>query len=96
MFTNLQEALDYFQEEKLLQILNDIAKQKQELNLPSQFHHQQVVKLTFDPEHPLIATVRAVHFFIDKVKYDLDVWVGKGGNDSTRIYNVDSVFVEAA
>jgi hypothetical protein len=61
--------------------------------LQSQFFIKQVVSLSLN-ETTHTATVRAIHFFEGKVKYDLDVWLkADGGNSSTRIYNVDSCFV---
>lgn len=64
------------------------------MELPSALQVNQVVKVKFTEEMlPLTATVRGVHFYIGKVKYDLALWVGEGGNDETRIYNVDSVYV---
>jgi hypothetical protein len=68
------------------------------IQLPSQVQPNQVVKLQFRPEDkPLTATVRAVHFYMDKVKYDLGLWLGDGSVDNpeyeSRIYNVDSIFV---
>lgn len=67
------------------------------IELPSQLQVKQVVKVKFTDEMlPLTATVTGVHFYIGKVKYDLAIWVGDGGNDETRIYNVDSVFVSPA
>lgn len=68
------------------------------IELPSSCQPNQVVRLQFrKKDEPIIATVRGVHFFIGKVKYDLGLWLGDGTVDDpeyeTRIYNVDSVFV---
>jgi len=62
--------------------------------LPSLFQIKEVVDFVInDARHT--STVNAVHFTENKVRYDLDVWIKKeGGNSSTRIYNVDSFFVE--
>lgn len=70
----------------------------QPIQLPSALQPNQVAKLQFTKEMPpMTATVRAVHFYIDKVKYDLGLWLGDGSVDNpekeTRIYNVDSAFV---
>jgi hypothetical protein len=40
----------------------------------------------------VVGKIKAVHFYSGKVKYDLDVFPEKGG-DTTRIYNIDSIFV---
>lgn len=84
-------------------ILNgwDDEKNTQSLQLPSSLQPNQVCRLQFRKEDaPLTATVRGVHFYIGKVKYDLGLWLGDGsvGNPEyeTRIYNVDSVFVSPA
>ncbi len=71
------------------------------MQLPSNLQPNQVCKLQFRKEdNPLTATVRGVHFYIGKVKYDLGLWLGDGSVDNpeyeTRIYNVDSVFVTPA
>ena len=69
--------------------------------LPSALQPNQVAKLKFrEADAPLTCTVRGVHFYIGKVKYDLGLWLGDGTVDSpeyeTRIYNVDSVFLTPA
>jgi hypothetical protein len=71
------------------------------MKLPSAFLPNQVVKVKFRPnDNDLLATVRGVHFYASKVKYDLGLWLGDGSVDNpeyeTRIYNVDSVFLTAA
>lgn len=71
------------------------------IQLPSALQPNQVAKVKFrSNDEPLIATVRGVHFYIGKVKYDLGLWLGDGSVDNpeteTRIYNVDSVFVTPA
>jgi DNA-binding transcriptional regulator WhiA len=58
----------------------------------------QVIYLQFRKEDkPITATVRGIHFYRDKTKYDLGLWLGDGSVDDpereTRIYNVDSEFV---
>lgn len=65
---------------------------------PSQLDLNQVVNLKFrETDQPLTCTIRAIHFYINKVKYDLGVWLGDGSVDNpeteTRIYNVDSCFI---
>lgn len=67
--------------------------------VPSKFQIRQVVTLSFPEQNAkLDATVRAVHFHggiqnsdgnYARERYDLDVWIGEGGNSSTRLYNVD-------
>jgi hypothetical protein len=73
--------------------LEDLVKMDQ--SLPSMFQVKQVVDFILnDTRHK--TTINAVHFTESKVRYDLDIWIAKeGGNSSTRIYNVDSCFVEA-
>lgn len=71
------------------------------IQLPSNLQPNQVCYLQFrKSDNPLTATVRCVHFYIGKVKYDLGIWLGDGTVDDpeyeTRIYNVDSVFVTPA
>ncbi len=63
-------------------------------NYPSQFAIDQVVEFVInDSRHT--STIRSVHFTKSKVRYDIDIWLDTdGGNSSTRIYNVDSCFVE--
>ena len=66
-----------------------------DLKLPSRFYINQVVKLKFVKNiEQLTATVRGIHFYKGKVKYDLAIWLDD--NTETRIYNVDSAFVSAA
>lgn len=63
--------------------------------LPSRFQVKEVVNFILN-ETTHTSTVNAIHFTESKVRYDLDVWINKdGGNSSTRIYNVDSCFVES-
>lgn len=61
-------------------------------NFDSQFDIDQVVNYEISG-FSMRATIRAVHFYRGKVKYDLDIWTGEGINETTRIYNVDSCFV---
>lgn len=66
--------------------------------LPSLFQINEVGFLKFKTEHsPITCTVRGIHFYSSKVKYDLGLWMGDGTVDNpefeTRIYNVDSVFL---
>lgn len=72
-----------------------------EIILPSALQPNQVAKLQFRKnDEPIMATVRGVHFYPGKVKYDLGLWLGDGSVDDpkyeSRIYNVDSVFVHNA
>lgn len=66
---------------------------------PSLFELNQVVRLKLKNEK-ITATVRGIHFYPGKVKYDLGLWLGDGSVDDpeyeSRIYNVDSIFVTAA
>lgn len=66
--------------------------------LPSAHQIDEVVSVTFKKGGDSInATVRGVHFYRGKVKYDLGLWLGDGSVDDpeaeTRVYNVDSIFV---
>lgn len=61
----------------------------------------QVAKLKFRKnDEPYLCTVRCVHQYKNHIKYDLGLWLGDGSVDDpereTRIYNVDSIYVEAA
>lgn len=67
----------------------------------SQFSLNEVVKFRLKDLHKdveQLATVRGIHFYDGKVKYDLALWLGNGSVDDpeweTRIYNVDSILVE--
>lgn len=61
--------------------------------LPSRFKHNDPVFFKFG-NIEICATIHAVHFTISKVKYDLDLFhADANGEDYTRIYNVDSVYV---
>lgn len=67
--------------------------------LPSAFQIDQVVSVQFKKgTYALSATVRGVHFYRGKVKYDLGLWLGDGSVDDpeteTRIYNIDSIYVK--
>ncbi len=69
--------------------------------LPSAFQVNQVVHVKFNKNgESITATVRGVHFYRGKVKYDLGLWLGDGSVDDpeneTRIYNIDSIFVSIA
>lgn len=62
----------------------------EKMTLPSQ--HQIGDSVWFNLwSNSIPAEVHAVHFSASKVKYDLNVVPNKG--DTTRIYNVDSVFI---
>jgi hypothetical protein len=62
--------------------------------LPSNCQLRQVVTVQFNDDLPrAIGTIRGVHFFPGKVKYDVGIWLNNNPEDETRIYNVDSCFV---
>lgn len=68
---------------------------------PSLLELNQVAHVKFRPDDKHItATIRGVHFFPGKVKYDLGLWLGDGTVDNpeyeSRIYNVDSIFITPA
>lgn len=61
----------------------------------------QIVYLKFRKnDESFTATIRGVHLYKDKVKYDLGLWLGDGSVDNpeieTRVYNVDSTYVTPA
>lgn len=60
------------------------------ITLPSAHQHDDFVWLSFWETY-IASQVNAVHFYHDKVKYDLKVMGGNG--EETRVYNVDSAFV---
>lgn len=64
---------------------------------PSRFELNQVVHLKIRKE-VVTATVRGIHFYPGKIKYDLGLWLGDGSVDDpefeSRIYNVDSILVD--
>lgn len=73
-------------------------RKKEVLRLPSQHQIGDQVHLCLMPEDEdiktfpaLTADVLAVHFYTGKVKYDLEIRFY--GDYSTRIYNIDSLFV---
>ncbi len=67
---------------------------KNDVKLPSRFEVGDTVHFTINLVR-LPATVQGVHFYNTKVKYDLSLWLGETArNGSTRIYNVDSYFVD--
>lgn len=68
------------------------------MQLPSQHQIADQVWVTFG-EQILKGTIMSVHFYIGKVKYDIELALGvpvspdDSTEDSTRIYNIDSVYV---
>jgi hypothetical protein len=67
-------------------------------NFTATFKHGDKVKVFLMPEAysefpGLVAHVTGVHFFLGKVKYDLELRFA--GEFSTRIYNIDSILVQA-
>jgi hypothetical protein len=74
--------------------------EQQKPPLPSRWQHGDQVLLclllkpdeTFNYEAAIPATIHAAHFYTGKVKYDLDITLSE--NFGTRVYNIDSVFVE--
>jgi hypothetical protein len=78
-------------------------KVKDHTMYPSLFSLKQVVKIKLKDVHKDIkqlATVKGIHFYEGKVKYDLALWLGDGSVDNpeweSRIYNVDSLLLESA
>ena len=60
--------------------------------LPSKFQVGDNVFIRFDVAQ-IMGQVIAVHFYLSKVKYDLTVYLPNG--EETRVYNIDSFFVES-
>jgi len=78
-------------------ILQEMESGNNPIQLPSALQPNQVAKLKFrEKDEPLLCTVKAVHFYVGKVKYDVSLWLGNGTVDNpeyeSRIYNVDSIF----
>jgi hypothetical protein len=64
------------------------------------FTIKQVVKFKVKKDADYIyATVKGIHFYESKIKYDLALWLGDGSVDDpereSRIYNVEVEFLEA-
>ena len=54
----------------------------------------QVAVFVLPEKSPITCTVRGIHSYQDKVKYDLELFLNEEGNEVfTRIYNVDSKYV---
>ena len=69
---------------------------KKVIQLPSQHEIGDEVLLSInqsfgDNPYPFTAKVLAVHFYANKVKYDLEIPIAD--ENPTRIYNIDSCFV---
>jgi hypothetical protein len=67
-----------------------------ECNLPSRHKHGDKVLFGMQPSDggwicPMTGTVTGVHFYQSKVKYDLELGLDE---EKTRIYNVDSLYVQ--
>lgn len=78
----------------------NVQSTEQKIELPSRFSINQVVKIQFvNHIESLLGTIRGIHFYPGKVKYDIGIWLD-GSNedhlDETRIYNIDSVFLKEA
>ena len=75
----------------------DEGDQSDSIQLPSMWQYGQVVHFRLDEAMPPYnATVKGIRFLKGKVKYDLDVWIGEGGNKVARLPNIDSAFVHDA
>lgn len=65
------------------------------IKLPSAFQIDDEVQTCFDTLMTR-GFIRGIHFYESKVKYDISLVVGQDESNkdiTTRIYNVDSVFV---
>jgi hypothetical protein len=60
--------------------------------LPSKAQIGEKVKVCFVEGQEIAAKVFCVHFYESKVKYDVELQMGE---DCTRIYNVDSCYINA-
>lgn len=99
-----KEMMEHFLSGEVTIPFTDILKyvdeyeNSEEIQLPSRYQVDDKVLLCLMPEGNisdsfpgLISIVRGVHFFRGKVKYDLEIKFY--GDISTRIYNVDSIYV---
>lgn len=64
------------------------------ITLPSRLQIEDKATVTFPQNGSFQAVVIGIHFYTGKVKYDLEVRFEE--NRATRVYNVDSAFVEPA
>lgn len=76
-----------------------VAELERELNtIPSQHSPEDEIEFRIPATNGMavmLGTVVGVHFYVGKVKYDLELHLKVGDEEmATRIYNVDSVFVE--
>jgi len=76
---------------------NGLPEDKEQLELLSRWKHGDAVKVFLMPEGEdnfpgFTAHITGVHFYLGKVKYDLEIKFA--GEFSTRIYNVDSILVQ--
>lgn len=62
--------------------------------LPSRFQQGDAVCIKFSSLSISRAVVIQVHFTHNKIRYDLEVWIGAG--TSTRVYNIDEAIIEKA
>lgn len=67
------------------------------IKLPSRHQVGDKVKFSItqnfgDNPYPFTAEIKAVHFYVGKVKYDLEIPIED--ESPTRIYNIDSCFVQ--
>lgn len=70
---------------------------KKILPIPSQHQIGDNVRFSIkqsfgENPYPFTAEVKAIHFYPGKVKYDLEIPIAE--ESPTRIYNIDSCFVE--
>jgi len=67
---------------------------KLNINKMEDYSLNQVVVFALPEKSPITCTIRGVHHYQEKVKYDLELWLNEEGNEVfTRIYNVDSKYV---
>jgi len=76
--------------------VNYISELIGECNLPSRYSYGDKVLFGMQPSDggwlcPVTGVITGVHFFRSKVKYDLELG---SDQDKTRIYNVDSLYVQ--
>jgi len=62
--------------------------------IPSMFQVGDECAIKFESIKVPKATIQAVHFYVDKVKYDLEIAISTDLMLKTRIYNVDALICQ--
>ncbi len=90
-----KEMIEHFLSGEVTIPISDVLKYVEEYTsryLSSKHQIDDKVMVTLG-DRPFKAKVISVHFYRGKVKYDLEIPIYD--EESTRIYNIDSVFVSA-